>query len=60
MLHAYLVQASINKLSTFYLILIILRSTLDRIVPQCSIFYVLFMILILNKLAFRKKILNLN
>ena len=57
MFHAYLVKASINEISTFYLVL---RVSLDRIVLQCSGFYILLMVLILNKSIFRKKMLNLN
>jgi hypothetical protein len=57
MFHAYLVKASINEISTFYLVL---RVSLDRIVLQCSGFYILLMVLILNKSIFRKKMLNIN
>jgi hypothetical protein len=57
MFHAYLVKASINEISTFYLVL---RVSLDRIVLQCSGFYILLIILILNRSIFRKKMLNLN
>jgi hypothetical protein len=57
MFHAYLVKASINEISTFYLVL---KVSLDRIVLQSSGFYILLMILILNKAIFRKKFLNLN
>jgi hypothetical protein len=57
MFHAYLVKSSLNEISTFYLIL---RVSLDRIVLQSSGFYLVLMILVLNRKIFKKKLESFN
>ena len=57
MFHAYLVKSSLNEISTFYLIL---RVSLDRIVLQSSGFYLVLMILVLNREIFKKKLKSFN
>ena len=57
MFHAYLVKSSLNEISTFYLVL---RVSLDRIVLQSSGFYLVLMILVLNKKIFKKKLESFN
>jgi hypothetical protein len=56
MTHTYLAKAYVNEIQTFYLVL---RVSLDRIVLQSSGFYLILMILILNK-EYLKKMNKLN
>lgn len=51
MTHTYLAKAYVNEIPTFYLVL---RVSLDRIVLQTSGFYLILMILILNKKNLKK------